>query len=293
MFKIVRKMMKKLILIGAVAALCGACGKQKAEPSVAFVPPVVSPVDTVVFVEDSDSLFFSPAEEDYFSGEDGIFEEFLYEFSSDTAMQRHRTCFPLLCVQEGKEVTLSEADYRSIELFAQMDICLTLFEHDTEMEAERDTAMKKANVECLDMENRHVRTFCFEKQEGCWRLLRISEQKLASYRHREFFTFYHRFVTDSLYQSLHVNDPMTFVTIDPEDDFNILEANIDMEQWFAFRPMLPDGLLVNIDYGVKPSRRPVRKILTCRSLGGNFNHTSYFRKIEGEWILTRFEDMSN
>jgi len=56
---------------------------------------------------------------------------------------------------------------------------------------------------------------------------------------------------------------------------------------------LPEHLLVNVDYGVKPSRRPQRKILTCKSLGGNFNHTSYFRKIKGEWVLTRFEDMSN
>lgn len=258
-----------------------------------FVPPVVSPVDTVVIEEYSDSLFFFPVGEKYFSGEDGIFEEFLYEFSSDTAMQRHRTRFPLPCVRGGEEVALAEADYRAMEPFGRMDVCLTLFEHDTEMEAERDTAMKKANVECLDMTAQSVRTFCFEKQEGRWHLLRIGEQKLSAYRHREFFSFYHRFVTDSLFQSCHVNDPMTFVTVDPEDDFNILEANIDMEQWFAFRPMLPEGVLVNIDYGVKPSRRPVRKILTCRSLGGNFNHTSYFRKIKGEWMLTRFEDMSN
>ncbi|MBP3552529.1 MAG: DUF4348 domain-containing protein [Bacteroidaceae bacterium] len=285
-------MMKILCWVCIVAIACGACGRQKAEKP---LPP--APLD--IYVPDtsdrgdSDTLFFSSVEENFFSGEDGIFEEFLYEFSADTAMQMHRIHFPLPYLCKGEEIQLGKQEWDTSRLLGLTDIYYTLFERDAEMDAERDTAMRKANLECVDMKTRTVRTFFFEKLDGCWKLLRVNERELASYKHREFFSFYHRFVTDSVFQSLHVNDPMTFVTLDPEDDFNILEANIDMEQWFAFRPVLPEHLLVNVDYGVKPSRRPQRKILTCKSLGGNFNHTSYFRKIKDEWVLTRFEDMSN
>lgn len=284
--------MKILCWVCIVAIACGACGRQKAEKP---LPP--APLD--IYVPDtsdrgdSDTLFFSSVEENFFSGEDGIFEEFLYEFSADTAMQMHRIHFPLPYMCKGEEIQLGKQEWDALRLLGLTDIYYTLFERDAEMDAERDTAMRKANLECVDMKTRTVRTFFFEKLDGCWKLLRVNERELASYKHREFFSFYHRFVTDSVFQSLHVNDPMTFVTLDPEDDFNILEANIDMEQWFAFRPVLPEHLLVNVDYGVKPSRRPQRKILTCKSLGGNFNHTSYFRKIKDEWVLTRFEDMSN
>lgn len=284
--------MKILCWVCIVAIACGACGRQKAEKP---LPP--APLD--IYVPDtsdrgdSDTLFFSSVEENFFSGEDGIFEEFLYEFSADTAMQMHRIHFPLPYLCKGEEIQLEKKEWDTLRLLGLTDIYYTLFERDAEMDAERDTAMRKANLECVDMKTRTVRTFFFEKLDGCWKLLRVNERELASYKHREFFSFYHRFVTDSVFQSLHVNDPMTFVTLDPEDDFNILEANIDMEQWFAFRPVLPEHLLVNVDYGVKPSRRPQRKILTCKSLGGNFNHTSYFRKIKDEWVLTRFEDMSN
>ncbi len=284
--------MKILCWVCIVAIACGACGRQKAEKP---LPP--APLD--IYVPDtsdrgdSDTLFFSSVEENFFSGEDGIFEEFLYEFSADTAMQMHRIHFPLPYLCKGEEIQLEKKEWDALRLLGLTDIYYTLFERDAEMDAERDTAMRKANLECVDMKTRTVRTFFFEKLDGCWKLLRVNERELASYKHREFFSFYHRFVTDSVFQSLHVNDPMTFVTLDPEDDFNILEANIDMEQWFAFRPVLPEHLLVNVDYGVKPSRRPQRKILTCKSLGGNFNHTSYFRKIKDEWVLTRFEDMSN
>ena len=284
--------MKILCWVCVVAIACGACGRQKAEKP---LPP--APLD--IYVPDtsdrgdSDIHFFSSVEENFFSGEDGIFEEFLYEFSADTAMQMHRIHFPLPYLCKGEEIQLEKQEWDASRLLGLTDIYYTLFERDAEMDAERDTAMRKANLECVDMKTRTVRTFFFEKLDGCWKLLRVNERELASYKHREFFSFYHRFVTDSVFQSLHVNDPMTFVTLDPEDDFNILEANIDMEQWFAFRPVLPEHLLVNVDYGVKPSRRPQRKILTCKSLGGNFNHTSYFRKIKDEWVLTRFEDMSN
>lgn len=277
-----------------VAIACSACGRQKTEDaSVSPVHPVALVADTLV-EEDSDTLFFSPVAEKVFSGKDGIFEEFLYEFSTDTAMQKNRIHFPLpYQALEGEESLLDEREWYASGLLNLMDIYHTLFERDAEMEAECDTSLRKAGLECVDMEAGLVRTFSFEKHEGCWRLLRVKEQGLGAYRHRDFFTFYHRFITDSLFQSRHVNDPMTFVTMDPEDEFSILEANIDMEQWFAFRPILPEQLLVNVDYGVKPSRRPQRKILTCKSLGGNFNTTSYFRRIDGEWMLTRFEDMSN
>ena len=288
--------MKALLWICVVAVACVACGRQKAEAPVVSPPSpvVVSVVDTAVEEGDSDTLFFSPVEENFFSGEDGIFEEFLYEFAADTLLQMHRIHFPLPYINNmGKEHLLSEQDWPSSNLLCLTDIYHTLFEHDAEMDAERDTAMAKVDLECVDMQTGTVRTFRFEKRQGCWQLCRIVEQELASYRHREFYAFYHRFVTDSLYQSRHVNDPMTFVTVDPEDDFNIIEANIDMEQWFAFHPLSPEQLMVNVDYGVKPTRRPNRKILTCKSLGGNFNTTSYFRRIDGEWMLTRFEDMSN
>lgn len=284
--------MKKLFWICLLILVCGACGKRKPETPVVSVTPYTPTADTLL-EEPSDSLFCSFVDESRYSGKDGIFEEFLYEFSIDTIMQKHRIHFPLPYVVKGKEQLLGEQDWVPSKLLNLTDIYHTLFEYDAQMDIERDTSVTKVKLECVDMKRGIVRTFAFEKQKGRWLLLRVSEKELASYRHRDFYSFYHRFVTDSIYQSLHVNDPMTFVTVDPEDEFNILEANIDMEQWFAFRPILPEHLLVNVDYGVRPSRRPQRKILTCKSLGGNFNTTSYFRRINGEWMLTRFEDMSN
>lgn len=292
-------MRKELFVLCMAMCLCVACGKRQVELQPSLSASVTDTIQEVCLdtldMEDSDELFSSPVEENFFAGEDGFFEEFLYEFCLDSLMQKHRIQFPLpyLCNNTDKERMLSEDEWFSSNLFVYSDVYHTLFERDAEMNVESDSTLKKVNLECIDLVDCHVRVFCFEKVEKHWCLQRVREHDFTSYKHREFFTFYHRFVTDSLYQSSHVNDPMTFVTLDPEDEFTTIEANIDMEQWFAFRPMLPERLMVNVDYGVKSSRRPSRKILTCKSLEGNFSHTSYFRKIKGEWMLTRFEEMNN
>lgn len=291
--------MRKGFFVFCIAiCLCVACGKRQSDSPHLFVESVEDELAEVLLdtldEEDSDELFFSSVEENYFSGADGFFEEFLYEFSTDSMIQKYRVKFPLpYSYNKGEEKLLSEEEWFASNLFVLTDIYHTLFERDADMNIEGDSTLLKVNLECVDMQDRHVRVFSFEKEGECWYLLRVREQDFSSYQHRDFISFYHRFVTDSLYQSRHVNDPMTFVTMDPEDEFNTIEANIDMEQWFAFRPELPERMWVNVDYGVKPSRRPSRKILTCKSLEGNFSHTSYFRKIGGEWMLTRFEEMNN
>ena len=88
---------------------------------------------------------FFPVEENFFSGEDGIFEEFLYEFSADTAMQMHRIHFPLPYLCKGEEIQLEKQEWDASRLLGLTDIYYTLFERDAEMDAERDTAMRKAN----------------------------------------------------------------------------------------------------------------------------------------------------
>ena len=193
---------KTFFWICVVAIACGACDRKKTEKTGAETDTLVIPVtvaDTLVEEETLDTLSFSSVREKYFSGEDGIFEEFVYEFFSDTLMQKHRIRFPLSYVGKGEERQLGEQDWASSALFALPDIYHTLFEHDAEMDVERDTSMQKVNLECVDVKGGLVRIFFFEKQDGHWLLLRVREQDFSSYKHREFFTFYHRFATDSLF----------------------------------------------------------------------------------------------
>ena len=107
-----------------------------------------------------------------------------------------------------------------------------------------------------------------------------------------FIDFYAHFATDSLYQLAHITNPIAFVTLDPDDEFSILETTLGITQWFAFRPELPKDRLANINYGQANSSKSRRKILKVNGFQDGSSIILYFRKRSGEWELYKFEDTS-
>ena len=101
-----------------------------------------------------------------------------------------------------------------------------------------------------------------------------------------------RFVTDSVYQSRHIREPLEYITIDPDDEFSILETTLDLNQWYAFRPVLPVDKLSNINYGQKNSDYSNTKILKVNGIGNGYTNIFYFRRHRGEWELYKYEDTS-
>lgn len=97
---------------------------------------------------------------------------------------------------------------------------------------------------------------------------------------------------DSLFQSQRVREPLAFVTSDPDDDFSILETTLDLNQWFAFKPVLPVDRLSNINYGQRNDDDSPTKILALKGIGNGFSNILYFRRKAGEWELYKFEDTS-
>ena len=90
-----------------------------------------------------------------------------------------------------------------------------------------------------------------------------------------------------------VRRPLRFVTIDPDDDFSIIETTLDVNQWFAFKPDLPVGLLTNIDYGQRNKSTSKTKILALKGLDNGFSNLLYFRRKNAiDWELYKFEDVS-
>jgi hypothetical protein len=133
-----------------------------------------------------------------------------------------------------------------------------LYDHLDDAELEKDTASTSVRIEWINLKDRKLKRYYFERLYGWWKLEAIDDASMPKEEtgQEDFYEFYERFANDSLFQAERVVDPLPFVAPDPEDDFQILETTIEKEQWFAFQPMLPEHLLVNIDYGVKPSRRP-------------------------------------
>ena len=93
-------------------------------------------------------------------------------------------------------------------------------------------------------------------------------------------------------ESFWIPTPLQFVTIDPDDEFSILETTLDVNQWYAFRPSLPTDRLSNINYGQKNEDTSRTKILKVNGIGNGYSNVFYFRRRGGEWEMYKYEDTS-
>lgn len=120
----------------------------------------------------------------------------------------------------------------------------------------------------------------------------INLRKLEKAEDDDFVAFYTRFVTDSVYQSRHISEPLQFITIDPDDEFAILETTLDVNQWYAFRPVLPVERLSNINYGQENKDDSNAKVLKVNGIGNGYSNIFYFRKRGKKWEMYKYEDTS-
>lgn len=155
-----------------------------------------------------------------------------------------------------------------------------------------DTTLKSVQVEWIFLKTRTLKKYYFEKLKGVWMLEAINLRKIATHEPADFIEFYTRFATDSIFQQEHIAPRLHFVTIDPDDEFSILETTLDAGQWMAFSPQLPKERLSNIDYGQHISPQSHTRILKINGIGNGYSNLFYFRRQGESWELYRYEDTS-
>ncbi|WP_298109917.1 DUF4348 domain-containing protein [uncultured Bacteroides sp.] len=223
---------------------------------------------------------------------DELFDDFIFNYASDDALQRQRTIFPLPYYKDDTPVKIEKKYWEHDYLFSQQSYYTLLFDREEDMDMVGDTALTSVQVEWVYLKTRMVKKYYFERIKGAWMLEAINLRKIEKGENEDFVDFYARFVTDSVYQSKHIHTPLKFITIDPDDEFSILETTLDLNQWYAFRPILPTDRLSNINYGQKNEDQSTTKILKVNGIGNGYSTVFYFRKKRGEWELYKYEDTS-
>lgn len=282
--------MKRLVCGTLLVALCVSCGNRKVREPFAAITEMV---DTVVQEEIEDTLAVEQPEKVPCRTEaDELFDDFIFNYASDDVLQRQRTKFPLPFYNEDTPLKIEEKDWEHDYLFSRQNHYTLLFDEEEEMELVGDTALTSVQVEWIFLKEHKVKKYYFERIGGMWMLEAINLRPVAGGENESFVDFYVRFVSDSLYQRRHVRAPLHFTTIDPDDEFAILETTLDIDQWFAFRPALPADSLSNINYGQRNEDLSDTKILKVNGIGNGYVNLFYFRKRKGEWELYRYEDTS-
>lgn len=276
----------KRMIAGFVLLLLilGSCNNKKGNNN-------LSPVSDSVQRLNEDSLA-QAAKGPHRTNADELFNDFIYNFASDPVTQRQRIVFPLLVMNGAKKSYIDARHWKHDYLFVHQNIYTLLFDREKDMDLVNDTSLHTAQVEWVYPKNKTVKHYNFKRVRGMWLLESINISRMTNVEDETFLDFYARFSTDSLFQAKRVCQPLKFVTANPDDDFSMIEATIDVSQWFAFKPKLPVMQMSNINYGQQNSNSSDQKIVAFKGVSNGFSNVLYFHKKAGKWMLYKFEDVS-
>lgn len=281
-----------LLLLAMVCSCSG--GKKKIDPFAALT----SEVDSARMMNDPNEESATEAGESVKAREnDGAFDDFIYNFTSDHSMQISRIKFPLRVSDGEKHSLINKEEWEHENLFTNEEFYTLLYDREEDMDLGDDMSTNRATFEWIYPSTGTEKQYCFGRNEGIWTLDSILIHPIEDKVTADFITFYGRFATDTLFQATHISPHLTFVTTDPDDDFSVIETTLDLNQWFAFSPTLPSDKLSNICYGSNPPRQDEgqptgKKILMLKGMGNGFSNVFYFKtRARGGWELYKFEDV--
>ena len=285
--------MKKLIVGICLLGWLTSCGGGKKQTTVQEENMVS--VDSMEIVADSLLVEDVVEEPEVPVSADESFADFLYNFALDEKLQLRRILFPLPYYMDNKKDSIEKEEWIHDPLFSQQEFYTMLYDNLDDSELEKDTTSTSVRIEWIDLKANKMKRYYFERLYGWWKLEAIDDATMPKEDNgqEDFYEFYERFANDSLFQAERVTDPLPFVAPDPDDEFEILETTIQKAQWFTFQPQLPKEFLTNVNYGQRLDRNSRTRVIELRGFGNGFNNTLYFRCRNGEWKLTKFEDLSN
>lgn len=226
---------------------------------------------------------------------DASFIDFLYYFTSDEDFQRSRIIFPVSFYNDTTVSRLTAEQWEFDQMFDSNQPYTVIFDKEEELELENSSTSQSVQIDWMYLSDFHIKRYYFELKNDQWFLEAVNKEKMSrsSSFGENFYDFYIRFASDTVFQTKRLAKPLLFSTVDPEDEFSILETTLEPGQWFAFRPPMPLDRLSNIRYGQGETEQSNTKIVEFKGLGNGFSNTLYFRRIHGKWKLVKFEDLGD
>lgn len=217
---------------------------------------------------------------------DELFDDFFFNFAGNRKLQKSRIDFPLPVISRNDTAYVEQKRWKTEHFFMNQGYYTLIFDNMRQMDVVKDTTVSNVVVERISLARKSVRQFVFNRVAGQWRMRSVVVTGLEKNRNASFLKFYHRFVTDTLFQISSINDPLDFTGPNPDDDFSTMSGIIAPEQWLSFAPELPGDNIYNIVYG-NASKEGSQKIFVIRGISNGLETELTFQKKRGEWKLIR------
>ena len=153
---------------------------------------------------------------------------------------------------------------------------------------EGDTTVGSVALQCIRLREQTMTAYRFDRSGGKWYLSGRTDTLLDP-RTSDFLHFYARFTADSVFQQESVAEDLRISMDDPVDDEEDIDGTIERGQWPVFRPDMPEGDFVHIDFG-QTYPDPGRLLFLQCGLSNGFINIFSFRKEGDGWRLTAYEN---
>lgn len=274
--------------------LCS-CGSNRKKADVQEEEPVSA--DTIAVLADTMLVEECMEEEPALPAKaDENFADFFYNFALDEKLQHSRIVFPLPCYTDSRKDTIGTDEWVYDPFFSRLECYTVLFDRVEDMNLEKDITSTSVKIEWFYLQANRTKRYYFERIRGEWMLEAVDDAATAAREQgqdEDFFDFYERFVADSTFQAERVAEPLHFVTIDPEDEFSVLQTTLEKGQWFAFQPVLPREFLTNVHYGQRLRTDSPSRIIELKGFGNGFCNILHFHRRGGKWKLVKYEDLGD
>ena len=217
---------------------------------------------------------------------DELFDDFVFNFAANRKLQMERVLFPLRTVTNGKVDVVSRSHWKMEHFFMNQGYYTELFDNERHMEVVKDTSVSQAVVEKIFFDSQTVSQYQFRRLKGAWMLVEVRNIPIDKSNNASFLPFYHQFASSQEFQLKHLDDEVTFVGPDPDDDFAMMEGVITPDTWEAFAPQLPQKMIYNIIYGT-PRAEGDSKLFVLRGIANGLELEMTFIRSNGKWRLTK------
>lgn len=239
---------------------------------------------------EADTLVYEIEDAPLTDAVDESFVDFLYTFYNRRGFLQQRSAYPVHVLnaagEEEELLTSGKAVSKAVHL-PEVDFYMFLMDGHSDPYDYLDRQTAHAALHVMRLSDTTQRTYAFDKQNGEWMLTAVKVSENAE--NQDFWRFYQHFASDSLYMQQHLS-PEIFITMpSPDDEMQMIDGNIDPDQWDVFGPELPYDTILLLDMGTTHSEVSTLKLVKC-GMASSMMEVLTFEKEGNEWKLIKYEE---
>lgn len=221
---------------------------------------------------------------------DNIFDDFIYFYINDSALQQERTRFPLLVSQTANTpFELSPSTLYSEFGFMKGDYTTMIYPTSICQSEEEIEQQSDVTLERIDLNGKTITSYNFKKENDKWMLVNVSNDSFADVDANGFLSFYSRFSQDEEFRYRSLKPSIKISMMVPDDDSQTIDGFIKKEQFSTVCNDIPSGIITNTRYGHRKSNS-LNVTLEKISIGNGMSEMFYFSKIRNRWQLVGYEN---